>query len=67
MRSCGKVNDAKDRDAIREEADLLLQPWATPRGGFVLSDYGDGAAIGVPLWKKETMLEAFRELDPYRA
>jgi hypothetical protein len=57
----------KERDEIREEARLLLSAWATPRGGFVLSDYGDGAAIGVPLWKKQAMLEAFRELDPYRA
>jgi len=28
----------------------------------VLSDYGDGAAIGVPLEKKRIMLEAFIEL-----
>jgi len=56
----------KDADEIREEARLLLQHWGTPEGGFVLSDYGDGAAIGVPLWKKEAMLEAFRAYDPYR-
>ncbi|MBM3187383.1 MAG: hypothetical protein FJZ90_01525 [Chloroflexi bacterium] len=55
-----------DREAIREEARLLLDRWATPRGGFILSDYGDGEAIGVPLWKKEVMLDAFREFDPYR-
>jgi len=54
------------RDEIRAEAKLLLERWGTPRGGFVLSDYGDGEAIGVPLWKKEVMLEAFREFDPYR-
>jgi uroporphyrinogen decarboxylase len=57
----------KGQDEIREEARLLLQHWATARGGFVLSDYGDGEAIGVPLWKKGVMLEAFREFDPYRA
>lgn len=56
----------KDRDDIRAEAKLLMEHWATPTGGFVLSDYGDGEAIGVPLWKKEVMLEAFREFDPYR-
>ena len=33
----------------------------------MLSDYGDGEAIGVPLWKKEVMLEAFRAYDPFRA
>ena len=46
---------------IRDEARLLLDHWATDEGGFVLSDYGDGAAIGVPLWKKEVMLRAFQE------
>lgn len=55
-----------DADEIRAEARLLLEHWATPQGGFVLSDYGDGEAIGVPLWKKEVMLNAFREFDPYR-
>jgi len=51
------------KEEIRQEARLLLEHWATPQGGFVLSDYGDGQAIGVPLWKKEVMLEAFREFD----
>jgi hypothetical protein len=55
-----------DRDAIRDEAELLLERWATSEGGFILSDYGDGEAIGVPLWKKEAMLEAFHEFDPFR-
>jgi uroporphyrinogen-III decarboxylase len=52
----------KDARAIREEAALLLAHWATPEGGFVLSDYGDGTAIGVPVEKKRVMLEAFVEL-----
>jgi len=52
---------------IREEAELLLAHWATPEGGFVLSDYGDGEAIGVPIEKKRAMLAAFRELDPWAA
>ena len=56
----------KGREEIREEAGLLLRRWATPEGGFILSDYGDGEAIGVPLWKKEVMLAAFRDFDPYR-
>lgn len=56
----------QDREAIEEEAALLLSEWATPEGGFLLSDYGDGEAIGVPLWKKEAMLEAFMAHDPYR-
>ncbi|MCC6443643.1 MAG: hypothetical protein IT210_09345 [Armatimonadetes bacterium] len=49
----------KDAEAIRSEARQLLDHWATPAGGFVLSDYGDGAAIGVPIEKKRVMLEAF--------
>jgi len=53
-------------EEIEEEARLLLERWGTPHGGFILSDYGDGEAIGVPLWKKEAMLAAFRAYDPYR-
>lgn len=56
----------KGAEEIREEARLLLRTWATPEGGFILSDYGDGAAIGVPLEKKEIMLQAFLEADPWR-
>lgn len=52
----------KGADEIREEARMLIEHWATPEGGFVLSDYGDGAAIGVPIEKKRIMLEAFIEL-----
>jgi len=56
----------KGAEEIRAEARLLLEHWATPEGGFILSDYGDGEAIGVPLWKKEAMLDAFQEFDPFR-
>lgn len=52
----------KSAAEIRAEAKLLIDNWATPAGGFVLSDYGDGAAIGVPIEKKRIMLEAFVEL-----
>jgi uroporphyrinogen decarboxylase len=52
---------------IREEARLLLESWATPQGGFILADYGDGEAIGVPLERKRVMLEAFLECDPWAA
>ncbi len=53
-------------DEIRAEAAELLAQWATPACGFILSDYGDGAAIGVPLDTKQTMLDAFLALDPWR-
>ena len=57
----------KGREEIREEAELLLRFWSTKDGGFILSDYGDGEAIGVPLEKKQWMLQAFQELDPWKA
>jgi uroporphyrinogen-III decarboxylase len=53
-------------DVIRAEARLLVEHWGTPAGGFVLSDYGDGQAIGVPLEKKQVMLDAFRAADRWR-
>lgn len=56
----------KGAKVIREEARMLLGHWATPDGGFILSDYGDGAAIGVGDEKKRIMLDAFLELDPWR-
>ena len=52
---------------IQAEAKLLLERWAAPEGGFILIDYGDGAAIGVDLDKKEVMLEAFLQADPWQA
>lgn len=52
----------KDAEEIRAEAKLLIEHWSTPQGGFVLADYGDGAAIGVPIEKKRIMLQAFIDL-----
>lgn len=49
-------------DDIRSEAKALIEQWATPQGGFIVSDYGDGNAIGVPLERKQVMLDAFKEL-----
>lgn len=49
-------------EQIRSEARLLLEHWRTPKGGFVLSDYGDGKAIGVPDDRKRMMLRAFCEM-----
>ena len=56
----------KSAEEIRDEAQLILQHWATPEGGFILSDYGDGQAIGVELEKKQIMLEAFLRADPWK-
>ena len=54
------------RDRIREDARLLLAHWATPRGGFVVQDYHDAAAIGTSDEAKRIMFDAFREFDPWR-
>jgi uroporphyrinogen decarboxylase len=55
----------KDDAEIRMEAELLLQHWAAPEGGFILIDYGDGGALGVSLEKKKVMLDAFLKADPW--
>jgi hypothetical protein len=56
---------SKNEEEIRREAELLLKHWATPDGGFILIDYGDGDAIGVGLEKKRIMLDAFLNADPW--
>lgn len=55
----------KQEPEIAAEARLLLREWSTPNGGFILIDYGDGAAIGVGLEKKQAMLETFLQADPF--
>ena len=37
-----------DRAKVEEDAAMLMAHWATQDGGFIFSDYGDDAAIGVP-------------------
>jgi len=51
---------------IDAEAKLLLDCWGTERGGFILSDYGDGEAIGVAPEKKKMMYDAFMKHDRWR-
>jgi hypothetical protein len=36
-----------DRQRVADDVQMLLEHWATPAGGFVFSDYGSDAAIGV--------------------
>ena len=51
-------------ERIRADARALLTHWATSKGGFILSDYGDGAAIGVTsLETKKIMYQAFSEMS----
>ncbi len=36
-----------DRERVRDDAEQLMRHWSTPEGGFIFSDYGGDAAIGV--------------------
>ncbi|NIM94068.1 MAG: hypothetical protein GTO18_10210 [Anaerolineales bacterium] len=56
----------KSNAEIADEARMLVEHWATPEGGFTITDYGEGRAIGVEREKKEVMFNAFIEADPYR-
>jgi hypothetical protein len=56
----------KSLDQIRDEVNLLLNTWAAPNGGFIVSDYAEGAAIGVGMKRKIAMLSYFLEADPWR-
>ena len=56
----------KGREAIEAEAKLLLDCWGTDKGGFILGDYGDSAAIGAPLENKRIMFDAFMKYDRWK-
>jgi uroporphyrinogen decarboxylase len=56
----------KDAAEIEEEAKLLMNCWGTEKGGFILSEYGDGRAIGVGDEKKKIMFDAFMKHDRWR-
>jgi len=49
-------------DEIREEARLLVKCWSTPKGGFIVFNYGDAEALGVPASAARVMFEAFRDV-----
>ncbi len=52
-------------DEIRQQARDLLDGWATPQGGFIVSDYNDAEAIGVTYDRRLVMFEAFAEKADY--
>ena len=56
---------AGTREEMEREAQLLLEHWATPQGGFILSDYDDSAAIQVSHEQKKKMFEAFRKAGKF--
>jgi len=52
-----------DADLIAADARALAEHWMTERGGFVLSDYGDGVAIGASPEAKMIMYRAFSDVS----
>ena len=56
----------KGKADIEAEAKLLLDCWGTESGGFILSDYGDGTAIGAAPDKKRIMYDAFMKHDRWK-
>ncbi len=50
---------------VREEANLLVRHWSTPEGGFIVFNYGDPNALGVPPEMTEVMFDEFVKLKNY--
>jgi uroporphyrinogen decarboxylase len=50
---------------LEAEAKELLEKWGTPQGGFIVYEYGDDAAIGVPAGRGRQMLQAFLKHQKY--
>ena len=44
---------------IRREVEDLIEYWATPSGGLIVFNYGDGTAIGVSPDRTQAMFRAF--------
>jgi uroporphyrinogen-III decarboxylase len=50
---------------VREEARLLVQHWSTPAGGFIVFNYGDPVALGIPPKMTGIMFDEFARLMTY--
>jgi hypothetical protein len=55
-----------DKAGIYEEAELLLQCWGTPAGGFIAQDKGSSEAYGATEIKRRWMLEGFQKADRWK-
>lgn len=53
---------AGDAALVREEARQLVRQWSTPRGGFIVFNYGDPAALAVKPEIAGVMFQAFAEM-----
>jgi uroporphyrinogen-III decarboxylase len=47
-------------EAIRAEVRELVEHWSTPRGGFIVFNYGFDEAIGTTAEATETMFQEFK-------
>ena len=57
----------KSDEEIIKEARLLIEQWGTGEGGLILSEYGDGRAIGVSDNRKKIMFDAFIKYDRWKS
>ena len=54
------------KEQIETEAKKLMDTWGTENGGFILSDYGDPAAIGGTMDRTKAMYDAFMKHDRWK-
>jgi len=54
-----------DPAKVRAEVDELVKHWSTPRGGFIVFNYGDPEALGVKPEMTQVMFRAFVERMDY--
>ncbi len=52
-------------DAVRAEARALVENWSTPKGGFIVFNYGDSEGIGTTDGVTEVMFREFYNLRDY--
>jgi hypothetical protein len=50
-----------DLQKIRAEVRELVEQWATPRGGFIVFNYGFDEAIGTTAKATQTMFQEFKQ------
>ena len=51
-----------DAERVRAEVRQLIEHWSTPRGGFIVFNYGDPDALGVTREMTEVMFHEFAAL-----
>ncbi len=55
----------EDSEEVRAEASELVKNWSTPKGGFIVFNYGDSEGIGVSDNIAEVMFRKFYDLRYY--